>query len=122
MRRALVALAVAALLSSCVSTQMKGLVGSPVQEAQIRYGAPAQVIEMPDGRRAYQFRSGGGAVVVPGYATTTATAVGNTVTARTVGSPGGVVETPGCLLTFLARERAGTWIIEDIRVPTELVC
>ena len=121
-RLSLLLAAVGNLSAGCVSTEMKSLVGSPVQEAQMRYGAPLQVIDMPDGRRAYQFRYGGGAVVIPGYSTTTATAVGNSVIATTSGTPGGIIQTEGCVLTFMAREKSGAWMIEDIRVPKGLVC
>lgn len=121
MRPWLVLLACLAL-ASCVSTQMKTFVGQSVQEAQIAYGPPVQVIEMPDGRRAYQFRYGGGAIPVPGYSTTTASMVGSTVVSTTTGMPGGYIESSGCLLTFLARQSSGVWIIDEIRVPKGLVC
>lgn len=116
------AASIAVALAGCVSTQMNGLVGSPVQEALIRYGAPEQVIEMPDGRRAYQFRSEGGAAVLPGYATTTSIGAGATAMAYTTVTPGAVVSSRGCLLTFIAAERGGGWVIEDYRVPKGLTC
>jgi hypothetical protein len=108
--------------AACVSTEMRSLIGSPIQEAEIAYGAPVHVIDMPDGRKAYQFRYGGGPVVLPGQSSTTATAIGSTVVANTVSSPAAILETKGCLLTFIAAASSSAWIIEDIRVPRDLVC
>lgn len=116
------ALLLALGLGGCVSTEMKSLVGSPIQEAQIRYGAPEQVIDMPGGARAYQFRAGGGTLLLPSSSTTTATVAGPSIMAQTTGTPGGFVRSDGCLLTFIAHQRTGAWIIDDIRVPKGLVC
>ena len=109
-------------LSGCVSTQMKPFIGKPVQELQIAYGLPVQIIEMPEGRRAYQFHQGGGDFMVPGSSTTTITPAGPGVIAQTTSRPGGIISTPGCFPTFIAIERSGTWIVESIRVPRGLVC
>lgn len=121
MRGAIIA-GLALALAGCVSTQMKSLVGEPIQSAQLEYGPPAQVLEMPDGRRAYQFRYGGGPVVLPGSSTTTVTTVGNTAFAQSYGTPGAVVQTDGCLLTFFASPNGNAWIIDGIKVPRDLVC
>jgi len=92
-----IAAALVALLAlpGCVSTQMNSLVGKPIEEAQLKYGVPAQVVDLPDGRRGYQFQYGGGTALAP----------------------------TGCLLSFVAeRSPAGVWIIRETRVPSELVC
>lgn len=123
MKRVGVILAAGALLSACVSTEMRTLVGQPIQEAQIGYGPPVQVIDMPDGARAYGFHYGGGAAILPSSSVTTATVAGPVITAQTRSMPGGVVELPGCTITFMARQHGPTtWVIEDIRVPKQLVC
>ena len=110
------------ILGGCVSTQMKPFIGKPVQELQIAYGPPVQIIEMPEGRRAYQFHQGGGDFMVPGSSTTTITPAGRGLIAQTTSHPGGIVSTPGCFPTFIAVERSGNWIVESIRVPKGLVC
>ena len=110
------------ILAGCVSTEMRALVGQPIQEAQIRYGPPVQVVDMPDGGRAYGFHYGGGAAVLPSSSRTTAFVNGPVISAQTQTMPGGVVELPGCTITFMARQHGPAWVIEDIRVPKQLVC
>jgi hypothetical protein len=120
--RFLAALALLAL-AACVSNVMKPYVGRPIQDAMIDFGAPEQVIAMPDGRKAYQFRYGGGSVVTPGYATTTAATYGNTTTYSTMATPAAVYQSNGCLLTFITGQTAGAGeIIQEYRVPKGLTC
>lgn len=107
------------LLAGCVSTEMKRYVGSDISEVLIAYGQPEQVIPLPDGLKAYQFRSGGGAVVIPGSANSTIVQSGPVATVHTVATPGGIVPTEGCLLTFIV-DPGGR--VTDIRVPKKLVC
>lgn len=109
-------------LAGCVSAGMKTLVGEPIQAAQLRYGPPAQVIDMPDGRRAYQFKTGGGSVMLPSTSTTTVSPVGAGIVATTTGSPGGIAQLPGCYLTFMAAQENGAWVIREAVPPKELVC
>jgi len=110
----------AALLacSGCVSSQMKSYVGQDITEAMIRYGHPENVIGLPDGRRAYQFRWGGGPVPVAG--STTTTVFGNQVT--TTGTLPMILEAPGCLLTFIATGEGSRWTITETRTPKQAVC
>lgn len=118
----LLALCMALGLSACVSTQMKALIGSPIQEAQIQYGAPVQVMDMPGGLRAYQYRFGGGSVMIPSQAQSTGQTINGTTFVSTTATPTMFAETPGCILTFIARPVGDEWIISDIRVPKALVC
>lgn len=122
LRRVALVLALSTAVSGCVSTEMRSFVGRPIQDAQIAYGAPEQVIDMPDGAKAFQFRYGGGPILIPGASTTQATVSGPVITATTTGTPGAVVNSSGCLLTFIARPHGGTWVIEETRVPKGLVC
>lgn len=101
MKALLVASGLGLVLAGCVSTEMNGLIGRPIQDAQLRYGAPVQVIDMPSGSKIYQFRTSGGAVAmshgVGGYS-------------------------QGCLLGFETRPRDGQEVIEATHVPRGLVC
>jgi hypothetical protein len=121
-KAALVATLALLSLVSCVSTMMEGYLGKPIEEAQLEFGPPIQVLDMPDGRRAFQFRYGGGPVMVPGSSTSTVTTYGNTATVNTFGTPGGVLYTEGCILTFFALKEGNAWIIRDLKVPGGLVC
>lgn len=53
MKNALWALAI--LASGCASTIMEGYVGQDITEVMIYYGPPSAVIELPDGRVAFQW-------------------------------------------------------------------
>lgn len=112
----------AALLGACVSTEMRGYVGRDINEVFMAYGSPENVLSLPDGTRAFQFRQGRGAYVAPGQATTTVRSVGNTAVATTTATPAMLVQTDGCLLTFIARPQGNSWIVSDIRVPRQMVC
>lgn len=110
------------LLAGCVSTEMRRYVGSDISEVMIAYGQPAQIIELPDGRRAYQFRSETATLVTPGRASSTVTAYGNVATVQTVATPATAVPIGGCLLTFIAAPSGNSWTVTEIRVPRQLVC
>lgn len=43
-------------LSGCASSIMEGFIGQPLQAGIARYGPPSFVFDMPDGRRAFQWR------------------------------------------------------------------
>lgn len=101
-------------LSACVSTEMRGFVGQDINEALMRYGAPEQVIALPDGTRAYQFRRGEGMAFVPG----TVTSYGSSATI----TPAAAIPVEGCLLTFIAAPQGDSWTVTGIRVPQDLVC
>lgn len=122
MIRAVAAISAALALAGCVSTQMESFVGRPIQEAMLRYGSPENIVDMPDGARAFQFRYGGGPVIVPGTTHSTVTTFGNMATVNTTGTPGAVIQTRGCLLTFIARQEGQVWIVREIRPPSDLVC
>lgn len=55
MRYAGIALAALAL-TGCATNIMEGYVGQPLQAGIARYGPPEVVFDMPDGRRAFQWR------------------------------------------------------------------
>lgn len=120
--RILIALLGCVTLGGCVSTLAKGYVGKPIEEVMIGYGAPEHVFEMPDGRRAYQFRMGGGSGVLPGNTTSTGTVVGNTAVVNTTATPAAIFSSSGCLVTFIARNGGAGYAVEEFRVPKQLVC
>ena len=53
MKRLLVAAALA--LSGCATAMLEGYVGQPVQQVMIERGPPDLVMDLPDGRRAFQW-------------------------------------------------------------------
>ena len=122
MRAIMIVAALGVLLAGCVSTGMKKLVGQPIEEAFISYGQPENTFEFPDGRRVYQFRWGGGSGFTPARGTAVASTVGNVTVVQSTSTPAMFFSSPGCLITFIARRQGQGFIIEDYRVPKELVC
>ena len=107
---------------------MKQYMGKDIREVVLDSGPPMNAMDMGDGTRAFQFRWGGGPVVIPQTTTTTGsvTSVGNAswFNARSITSPGGVVTTEGCIITYLSKWDASrdTWIVSGYRYPKGLFC
>ena len=107
---------------------MKQFIGKDVRYIAVQDGAPENVIDMPDGRRAFQYRWGGGTVSVPTRTTTSGQVqlVGDSVIYREerLTSGGGTFVSEGCLITYFAAWDASNqgWIVNDISYPKGLVC
>jgi hypothetical protein len=107
---------------------MKAYIGQDVRYIVLDDGQPENVMDMPDGRRAFQFRWGGGTYKVPKMTTTRGNIqlVGNTAyyAEQKLESGGGTVTSAGCLLTYFAKwdAQAKGWIVVEIRYPKKLVC
>lgn len=118
----------AILIIGCASTHMKQYLGKDIREVIIDSGPPINAFDMGDGRRAFQFRWGGGSFVVP--QTTTAsgsvTSIGNSAwySGSAISTGGGVITSEGCIITYFARwnKNRKTWIVIDYRFPKQLVC
>lgn len=120
MRKALIALAGALLLGGCATQIMQGFVGQPVEQIMVRYGPPVGVFDMPDGRRAFQWRIDS-STVTPGTATTNAYAYGNYGTATTTYMPAQQIN-QSCIYTMYATEGpAGRWTVVGYEKPS-LAC
>lgn len=130
-----------ALLSACASGIMQGYVGKDINEAIMDYGPPDNIIELSDGRRAYQLVRGK-TTTLPSMSHTTTHDYGNAgITGQTTGNRfNASVNTSGtsfsntinsgsttvegrCVYTLIARFHADnkTWIVEDFRKPS-LIC
>lgn len=112
----------ALVLSGCASTQMKGYVGKSIEEANLELGKPENVIKMSSGRRAYQYRWGGGSAVIPGSAKSTITGDYYSATVKTTYKPATIVTSKGCLVTLIATKKNGLWMVSDWKIPQKLVC
>ena len=122
MTKFVLTVACALVLAGCASTEMKKYVGKPIEETFITYGKPENVFEFPDGRRAYQYRWGGGSVAMPARGTAVATTVGNITTVQTTSTPAMIMNSPGCLITYIARDNGSGFVIDEYRIPKQLVC
>jgi len=110
------------------SSHMKQYVAKDIREIIIDSGQPENAFDLGDGRRVFQFRWGGGSYVVP--QTTSYTGNINTIgnntwlSGKAITTGGGIVTSEGCLLSYIAKwnENRNGWIVDEIRVPKQLVC
>lgn len=115
-------------LSGCVSTHMKTFIGKDIREVMLTEGLPMNAFDLSDGRRAFQYKFGGGVFTAPQVSntTTSATGVGNSVwlDQRTITQPAAILDSPGCLISYIAEftPSKSSWIVIDIRYPKQLVC
>ena len=112
-----IALAAFLLTGACASDIMQGYVGKPVEEPILDYGPPANVVEMSDGRRAYQWKirsSGAFPIVTP----TTSTIYGSggvaTIQSQTTSY---VPFESDCLYTLTAARQGQTYVVDGFRKP-----
>lgn len=120
--------ALALPLSSCVSTYMKTFIGEDIREVMMTEGPPINAFDLSDGRRAFQYKFGGGTFVTPQVSRTagSATILGNSVwlDQRTITQPAAIIESEGCLISYIAEfsSAKSAWTVVDIRYPKRLVC
>ena len=123
--RVLMAVAVAATLAGCVTASqvLQGYMGRPIQDAVVDYGPPANVFDMGDGRRAFQWSMTRSYQMptttqtnVNVYAPPGGAFINGTATSRTTG--GQVVEST-CLYTAFASWDASrnAWIVVGFQKP-----
>lgn len=89
------------LLPACASQVMENLVGKDVTEVQLQYGPPVNVLDLPDGRKAFQWRFDS-TFVMPTTTSYTGVQNGNLISGNAYTSGGGVFSTP-CFYTLFAR-------------------
>jgi hypothetical protein len=125
-RKVLVVSVLLAAASGCVSTHMRGFMERDIRDVIVRSGPPINALDMGDGRRAFQFHWGGGAVVVPQTTTATMTTTDGVsvwLSRASITTPA-VFVSEGCIITYFARwnEERNGWIVVDYTYPKRLVC
>jgi hypothetical protein len=128
MNRTGVVIIMGLLAAGCVSTHMKKFIGLDARYIEVESGPPVNVLDLPDGHRAFQYLWGGGTYVVP--ATTRTEGKGRLVgdaayySEERVQTGGFVVDNPGCLITYYSTWDAAKkgWIVTSISYPKRLVC
>lgn len=109
------------LTTGCASNIMEGFIGKPLQIGVARYGPPDLVFDMPDGKRAFQWRMTSTGIV-PTMTTTQANYYAPpgsyaSMNARTTTTGGGVVSNT-CLYTMYAEWRENAWIFTGFEKPS----
>ena len=125
MKKLLIGLAALAL-SGCATAVLEGYIGQPVQQVMIERGAPDMVIDLPDGRRAFQW-------VVTSQHTTPVQTYGQAniyappgafaTVNHTQTTYGGQTVEQTCRYTLFGRFDAASrsWIVESFQKPS-LLC
>jgi len=105
------------LLAGCATTIMQGYVGKSITEPILDYGPPTNAVDLPDGRRAFQWEinvSG----VIPITSTNSATVWGGGTPALVTGTTTSYVPTSSqCVYTLFARPKGDDWIVTGYREP-----
>ncbi len=106
MVRVIGALCGAAILSSCATGGLDQYAGQSITSAMLEYGEPDGVIDLPDGRRAYQWeRTQQTTAVVP----------------NNMGGSGylAVSRDTDCRFTIIAayNQTSDDWLVEEVRKP-----
>lgn len=122
--RWIVVVATGLLLSGCATGIMEGFVGQPLQVGMARYGPPANVFDMPDGRRAFQWQIDSETYMPrQTYGTVNVYAPPGSYTANANYSQttyGGQTIRQSCLYTMYARWQPSqnAWIFESFEKPS----
>ncbi len=122
------ALGLAALvLAGCASTsEMEGYVGRSIAEPILDHGSPAEVFQLSDGRRAYQWE-----ITTEGFRPAPRPTIGVGIGIGRGGWGGGwgggittlnqsyVPYSKTCRYTLLADQRGKDWIVSSFRKPAQ---
>lgn len=107
--------------SGCASQILAPYVGRSIEEPILDYGPPVNVLDLSDGRRAYQWRATNSGVL-PMSSPSTATVYGSGGYATAYGTTTTYVPySQDCLYTLTATRQGGQWIVEGYRQPN-LMC
>lgn len=113
------ALALILIVSGCAEQVMSGFVGKDISAVVAQYGPPANAYDMPDGRRAFQWRIDK-ALVMP--TTTTYQGYGNsygygTSLTGTATTTGGYMGSRACFYTLYATGSGNRWTVAAYEPP-----
>lgn len=114
-------------LASCASQIMQSYVGKDINEVVLDYGEPSKIINLANGKRAYQWHKSAN-IYIPGHTTSytsgsanisgfgnNAYVNGSSVT-NTYSTPAKSY-TKNCYYTFNTKQKGEQWIITSFRTP-----
>lgn len=104
-------------LSGCATAIMDGYVGKSISEPILDYGPPANALDLPDGRRAFQWAvNSSGVIPVTNYDSATVYGSGGYgVVSGT--STSYVPYSNQCVYTLYAKPQGEDWIVTGYRQP-----
>ncbi|MCB2128806.1 MAG: hypothetical protein KDE03_06935 [Rhodobacteraceae bacterium] len=105
-----------AILSGCASQIMSGYVGRDVTDVVVKYGPPVNAFDLPDGRRAFQWRIDS-SYAVPGVTNYSGYTYGG-YTTGTATTSGGFFGSQTCFYTLYAKSTdQKRWTITGFEPP-----
>ena len=107
-----------ALLCGCATDVMKGYIGKLIQEPVLDYGPPANVIDLEDGRRAYQWQIDSSGVIPMSSPSTSTVFTGNGLATVTTQSTSYIPYSNSCLYTLTAVKQGERYIVDGFRQPS----
>ena len=106
-------------IAGCTSQILQGYVGQPVTEVILDRGPPVNVVELEEGRRAYQWAGkSGGFMPVTTPSSTTVFGPGGAVAIVPGTSTSYVPYSTNCVDTLYATRQGSEWIVEGFRQPS----
>ena len=121
MRKFLGSAVFALSVAGCASQVMEGYVGKSIMEPMLDYGRPANVFDLGENRRAFQW-SINDSSVMPITSPSTSTIYGSHGWANvSTTSTSYVPYSQTCLYTLTATRSGDDWIVDGFRKPT-LMC
>lgn len=102
------------LAAGLASAQTPTYVGKTIEQVQKTYGEPANMMTMPDGRRAYQFRPASVRDKIPNHPISDSSH-GAVSTFSNIG-------TTDCLITMIAADHGQGFVIEETKMPRQGAC
>lgn len=118
--------AILLLISGCASQIMESYIGQPVQNVVLDYGLPESAMDLPDGRRAFQWimihtKARPARVETRSYGTLSHNVASSDIwlTSRSKISGGGVIENR-CIYTLITewRDDGKAWYVVSYRRPS----
>jgi len=106
------------LVAGCASQVLQSYVGKSITEPILDYGPPSNIVELSDGKRAYQWaRTNTGVIPVTTPTTTNVYGSGGFATAYST-TTNYVPYSNDCVYTLIAIKSGDDWIVESFRQPT----
>lgn len=100
---------------------MSEYIGKPIEEPILDYGPPANIIELSDGRRGYQWRMQNSGVMPITTPTTSTIYAGGDVATVYSQTTNYAPYSTNCVYTLTAKKQGNTYVVDGFRQPS-LAC
>ncbi|QYX58611.1 hypothetical protein K1T73_11010 [Roseovarius sp. SCSIO 43702] len=97
---------------------MEGYVGKSITAPMLDYGKPTSVFDLPDGRRAFQWRIDESGYIPMSNPSTTSLYGANGWTSVTTTSTDYVPYSQSCLYTLFGKPKGKDWIVVGFKKPS----